>query len=110
LVADGGVAIELRQSRYLKTSSSRIIGTIKRIVRPMLGFKDINCARKLIAGIETMHMVKKGQLGGPQSQALSAPTSSTALPSAASASHRPSLATTPLIATEPIDQRSVCLD
>jgi len=32
----------------------------------MLGFKDINCARRLIAGIETMHMVKKGQFDGPQ--------------------------------------------
>jgi transposase-like protein len=46
---------------------------IKRIVRPMLGFKDFDCARRLIAGIETMHMVKKGQLECPQGQALSAP-------------------------------------
>jgi putative transposase len=38
----------------------------------MLGFKDFDCARRLIAGIETMHMVKKGQLDCPKSQALSA--------------------------------------
>lgn len=38
----------------------------------MLGFKDFDCARRLIAGIETMHMVKKGQLDGPTDQAVSA--------------------------------------
>jgi len=34
---------------------------IKRVVRPMLGFKSIRCARILIAGVELMHMIKKGQ-------------------------------------------------
>jgi hypothetical protein len=29
----------------------------------MLGFKATRCARILLAGIETMHMVRKGQLG-----------------------------------------------
>jgi hypothetical protein len=38
----------------------------------MLGFKDFDCARRLIAGIETMHMVKKGQLDCPEGQALPA--------------------------------------
>ena len=38
----------------------------------MLGFKDFDCARRLIAGIETMHMIKKGQLDAPEGQALSA--------------------------------------
>jgi hypothetical protein len=28
----------------------------------MLGFKKFRCARALIAGIESMHMIKKGQL------------------------------------------------
>lgn len=36
--------------------------SIKRIVRPMLGFKYFRCARILIAGIETMQMIRKGQL------------------------------------------------
>ena len=35
---------------------------IKRVVRPMLGFKSFRCARAIIEGIETMHMIKKGQL------------------------------------------------
>jgi hypothetical protein len=38
---------------------------VKRITNPMLGFKSYCAAQKLIAGIETMHMVKKGQLDIP---------------------------------------------
>jgi putative transposase len=35
---------------------------IKRITKPMLGFVSFRCARILLAGIETMHMIRKGQL------------------------------------------------
>ena len=28
----------------------------------MLGFKDFDCARVILNGIEVMHMVKKGQM------------------------------------------------
>jgi transposase-like protein len=59
LMADSGVAIELRQSKYLNNLIEQDHRAVKRIVRPMLGFKDFDCARRLIAGIETMHMVKK---------------------------------------------------
>ncbi len=72
LVADSGVAIELRQSKYLNNLIEQDHRAIKRIVRAMLGFKDFDCARRLIAGIKTMHMVKKGQLDCPEGQALSA--------------------------------------
>jgi len=65
-------AIELRQFKYLNNLIEQDHRAIKRIVRPMLGFKDFDCARRLIAGIETMHMLKKGQLDGRQGQALSA--------------------------------------
>jgi len=72
LVADSGVAIELRQSKYLNNIVEQDHRAIKRRVRPMLGFKDFGCASKLIAGIEIMHMIKKGQLSGPECQASSA--------------------------------------
>jgi transposase-like protein len=72
LVADSGVATELRQSKYLNNLIEQDHRAIKRIVRPMLGFKDFDCARRLIAGIETMHMVKKGQLDCPEGQVMSA--------------------------------------
>ena len=46
---------------------------IKRIVQPMLGFKSIRCARALVAGIETMHIVKRVQLHLLKNRASSAP-------------------------------------
>lgn len=66
---DAGVAIELRQSKYLNNVVEQDHRAIKRVVRPMLGFKSFRCARILIAGIELMHMIKKGQLHRAQSQA-----------------------------------------
>jgi hypothetical protein len=32
----------------------------------MLGFKSMRCARFLLAGIEVMHMIRTGQLDGPE--------------------------------------------
>ena len=69
---DSGVDIELRQSKYLNNIVEQDHRAIKRIVRPMLGFKTFRCARTLIAGIETMHMIRKGQLQCPDGQASSA--------------------------------------
>jgi putative transposase len=60
--ADSGADIELRQRRYLNNIVEQDHRAIKRVVRPMLGFKSFRCARVLIAGIELMHMIKKGQL------------------------------------------------
>jgi transposase-like protein len=37
----------------------------------MMGFKSFRSAVRIIAGIETMHMVKKGQLGCPGGWAFS---------------------------------------
>ncbi len=38
----------------------------------MLGFKAFRCARILLAGIELMHMLRKGQHRAPQGRRLSA--------------------------------------
>jgi transposase-like protein len=38
------------------------IRQIKRLVRPMLGFKSFRSAAVTLAGIELMHMIRKGQL------------------------------------------------
>ena len=70
--ADSGADIQLRQSKYLDNIVEQDHRAIKRIVRPMLGFKSFRCASILIAGIETMHMIKKGQLDRPKAQASSA--------------------------------------
>ncbi|WP_246530575.1 DDE-type integrase/transposase/recombinase, partial [Paraburkholderia podalyriae] len=39
---------------------------IKRITRPMLGFKDFHCARVILSGVELMHMIKGGFKGEAQ--------------------------------------------
>ena len=65
---DSGADIELRQSKYMNNIVEQDHRAIKRIVRPMLGFKSFHCARVLIAGIELMHMIKKGQLDGVEGQ------------------------------------------
>ncbi len=53
---DSGV-IEPRQSKYLNNLVD--------------GFKSFRCARIFIAGIEVMHMIRKGQLGSIKGQASS---------------------------------------
>jgi putative transposase len=35
---------------------------VKRITRPMLGFKSFDAAQDTLVGIELMHMIKKRQL------------------------------------------------
>ena len=70
--ADSGLPIEMRQSKYLDNIVEQDHRAVKRITRSMLGFKTFHCARSLIAGIETMHMIRKGQLGGIKDQASSA--------------------------------------
>ena len=69
---DSGADIEMRQIEYLNNIVEQDHRAIKRVVRPMLGFKTFRCARVLIAGIETMHMIRKGQLTVPEGQASSA--------------------------------------
>ena len=54
--------IKIRQNKYM---NNRIEGDhrfIKKITRPMLGFKSFSSARITLAGIETVHMIRKNQL------------------------------------------------
>jgi putative transposase len=69
---DACVDIELRQSKYLNNIVEQDHRAVKRVTNPMLGFKSFWSAQKLIAGIENMHMVKKGQLHCPAGQPMSA--------------------------------------
>ena len=45
---------------------------IKRVTRPMLGFKAFDAAQSTLTGIELMHMLRKGQLEGGMEAGLSA--------------------------------------
>ncbi len=55
------VPIEIRQVKYLNNIVEQDHRAIKRITRPMLGFKSFRAARAVLAGIELMHMIRKGQ-------------------------------------------------
>src|SRR5665811_650830 len=70
--ADTYAEIQLRQSKYLNNIVEQDHRAIKRITRPMLGFKSFWSARIVIAGIETMHMIRKGQLDCPAGSTASA--------------------------------------
>ncbi len=69
---DHKTRIALRQCKYLNNIVEQDHRAIKRIVRPILGFKSFHCAQILLAGIETMHMIRKGQLAGSNRSIVSA--------------------------------------
>lgn len=54
--------IALRQIKYLNNIVERDHRAVKRIIKPMLGLKSFRSARNTLAGIEIMHMIRKGQL------------------------------------------------
>lgn len=70
--ADAGLDIERRQIKYLNNIVEQDHRGVKRITQPMLGFKSFRSARILIAGIETMHMILKGQMSCPEGSTMSA--------------------------------------
>ncbi|MBD1996230.1 IS6 family transposase [Leptolyngbya sp. FACHB-541] len=55
---------KLRQSKYLNNIVEQDHRNIKCIVKPMMGFKSFNSARKTLSGIEAMNMIRKGQVNG----------------------------------------------
>ena len=60
--AERDTPIKIRQVKYLNNVVEQDHRAIKRIIRPMLGFKDFRCARVILSGIEIMHMISKGQM------------------------------------------------
>jgi len=58
-----GRIIEIVQSKYLNNIVEQDHRFIKKITRPMLGFKAFHSAAATLAGIEAAHMIHKGQLG-----------------------------------------------
>ena len=62
LKEDTSHAIEIRQNKYLNNLVEQDHRAVKRIVRPMLGFKTFHSARITLQGIELLHMIKKGQM------------------------------------------------
>jgi len=59
--AGRGVPILVRQVKYLNNIVEQDHRAIKRMTRPMLNFKSFRSAGSVLAGIELMHMIRKGQ-------------------------------------------------
>ena len=59
---DRAVSIEIRQIKYLNNIVEQDHRAVKRITKPMMGFKSFRGARNVLAGIELMHMIRKGQM------------------------------------------------
>src|SRR5947208_13296731 len=57
-----GTAIAIRQVKYLNNIVEQDHRGVKRVTRPMLGFKSFVAAQDTLVGIELMHMIKKRQL------------------------------------------------
>ena len=55
------VPILVRQVKYLNNIVEQDHRAIKRVTRPMLNFKSFRSAGSLLAGIELIHMIRKGQ-------------------------------------------------
>ena len=54
--------IDILKVKYLNNSVEQDHRFIKKITKPMMGFKAFHSARATLAGIETAHMIRKGQL------------------------------------------------
>ena len=59
---DREVPILVRQNKYLNNVIEQDHRAVKRITKPMMGFKSFYAARNVLAGIELMHMICKGQM------------------------------------------------
>lgn len=55
--------IRVYRSKFLNNIVEQDHRGVKRRIRPMLGFKSFRSATATLNGIETAHMIRKGQLG-----------------------------------------------
>jgi putative transposase len=60
--AERETPIKVRQAKYLNNVVEQDHRAIKRRTRAMLEFKDFDCARVILSGIEVVHILKKGQI------------------------------------------------
>jgi len=62
IIVDKAASIIVRQVKYLNNIVEQDHRAVKRITKPMLGFKSFHAAKNVLAGIELMHRIRKGQL------------------------------------------------
>ncbi|MEO6319531.1 MAG: DDE-type integrase/transposase/recombinase, partial [Polaromonas sp.] len=71
IIENKEIAMVVRQVKYLNNIVEQDHRAIKRVTRPMLGFKSFRAAAKVLAGIELMHMIRKGQMAMPGCEEMS---------------------------------------
>lgn len=54
--------INATEPKYLNNIVEQDHRDVKRVIRPMLNFKSFRSAKNVLAGIELMHMICKGQM------------------------------------------------
>jgi transposase-like protein len=69
---DHGTSIEIRQIKYLNNIVEQDHRGVKRVTRPMLGFKSFEAAQPSLTGIELVRMIRKGQMEGDEFEGLTA--------------------------------------
>jgi putative transposase len=57
-----GTIMKIRQIQYFNHVVAQDHRAIKRVTRPMLGFKAFEATQATLTGIELMHMIKKKQM------------------------------------------------
>ena len=62
IIEDKAISVIVRQVKCLNNIVEQGHRAVKRITKPMLDFKSLHAAKKALAGIELMHMIRKGQL------------------------------------------------
>ena len=62
IIEDKDIFVIVRQVKYLNNIVEQDHRAVKRITKPMLGFKSFHAAKNVLVGIEVMHMIRKGQL------------------------------------------------
>jgi transposase-like protein len=65
-----GTSIVIRKTKYLNNIVEQDHRGIKRVTRPMLGFKSFEAAQCTLTGIELLRMLRKGQLDGEEMEGL----------------------------------------
>jgi len=58
--AGSAVLITVRQVKYLNNIVEQDHRAIKRVTRPMQGFKSFRSASNVLAGVELMYLIRKG--------------------------------------------------
>lgn len=62
ITAGSNMPIIVRQVKYLKNIVEQDLRAVKSVTKPMLNFKSFQSAKCALAGVELMHMIRKGQL------------------------------------------------